>query len=87
MMYRGFGYGYGAGGGLFMLLFGALVLVAIVLLVVWVVRASSGHRAAGGTVPPQPACHEEAVAIAKRRLASGEITAEQYNEIIHTLGG
>jgi len=86
MMYRGFGYGYG-GGGLGMLLFGVLVLIAVVLLVVWLVRMASGHHAPGGTVPPsQPAGHDEAVAIAKRRLASGEITAEQYGEIIRTLG-
>ncbi|HEY5432036.1 MAG TPA: hypothetical protein VIL06_01335 [Coriobacteriia bacterium] len=86
MMYRGFGYGYG-GGGLGMLLFGVLVFIAVVLLVVWAVRTASGHHTAGGTVPPSQATgHDEAVAIAKRRLASGEITAEQYGEIIRTLG-
>jgi len=85
-MYRGFGYGYG-GGGLGMLLFGVLVFIAVVLLVVWAVRMASGHHIAGGTVPPsQVTGHDEAVAIAKRRLASGEITAEQYGEIIRTLG-
>jgi uncharacterized membrane protein len=31
--------------------------------------------------------HHEAVAIAKKRLASGEITPEQYDEIIGKLGG
>jgi len=88
MMYRGFGYGYnGMGGGLWMPLFGLLVLVAIVLLVVWAVRAASGHHADGGPASPsRPAGHDEAVAIAKRRLASGEITAEQYGEIMRTLG-
>jgi len=85
MMYRGFGYGYG-GGGLGMLLFGVLVFIAVVLLVVWLVRMASGRHTPGGTVPSQPAGHDEAVAIAKRRLASGEITAEQYGEIIRTLG-
>ena len=89
MMGRGFGYGYGAmGGGLWMLLLGILILVAIVLLVVWAVRAASGHQVSGGATPPsQPLGHDEAIAIAKRRLASGEITAEQYTEIMHTLGG
>jgi uncharacterized membrane protein len=85
-MYRGFGYGYG-GGGIGMLLFGVLVFSAVVFLVVWAVRMASGHHAPGGTVPPsQVTGHEEAVAISKRRLASGEITAEQYSEIIRTLG-
>jgi uncharacterized membrane protein len=70
-----------------MLLFGVLVFVAIVLLVVWAVRSASGHHVSGGMAPPLgSAGHDEAVAIAKRRLASGEITAEQYGEIIKALG-
>ena len=91
---RGFNYGYnmmGGGwvGGLLMFLFGVLVLAGIVLLVIWAVRASGrGHAAAGGTTPPPGAAgHEEAVAVAKRRLASGEITKEQYDEIMRALGG
>ena len=94
-MMRGYGYGYnnmmgGAGwfGGLLMLLFGALVIAGIVLLVIWAVRASGGHGAA--STPPQSpgaAGHDEAVAIAKRRLASGEITKDQYDEIMRALGG
>jgi putative membrane protein len=93
-MMRGYGYGYnnmmgGAGwfGGLLTLLFGALVIAGIVLLVIWAVRASGGHNVA--STPPQPpgaAGHDEAVAIAKRRFASGEITSDQYKEIMHSLG-
>src|SRR5512137_2644535 len=94
MMGRGYGYGYGnmmGGygwfGGFLMLLFGALVIVGIVLLVVWAVRASSHHPQAGASGPPPgPAGHDEAVAIAKRRLASGEITAAEYDEIMRALG-
>ena len=92
MMGRGFGYGYdmmGAGwlGSLLMFLFGALILVGIVLLVIWAVRASGGHGATGGSpLHPGEAGHHEAVAIAKRRLAAGEITKEQYDEIMRTLG-
>ena len=93
MMGRGFNYGYnmmGGGwvGGLLMFLFGALVLAGIVLLIVWAVRASSGHgTGAGASQPPRAAGHDEAVAVAKRRLASGEITKEQYDEIMRALGG
>lgn len=86
----------GGFGGILMLFFGLLVLVGIVLLVIWAVRASSGqhgHMMPGGQNPvggpPLPhgqVGHHEAVAIAKRRLASGEITPEQYQEIIKTLG-
>ena len=94
MMGRGFTYGYnmmGGGwlGGLLMFLFGALILAGIVLLIIWAVRGfGGGHAAAGGTNPPPGAVgHDEAVAIAKRRLASGEITKEQYEEIMRSLGG
>jgi uncharacterized membrane protein len=92
---RGYGYGYnnmmGGGGGWFagllMLLFAALVIAGIVLLVMWAVRASAGHQATSGTaLPPEAAGHHEAVAIAKRRLASGEITKAQYDEIMQALG-
>jgi uncharacterized membrane protein len=93
MMGYGGGYGYGNAmgpgifGGLFMLLFGALFVALIVLLVVWAVRMSSGHHAAGALhVPASPPGHDEAVAIAKKRFASGEISKEQYDEIIRTLG-
>jgi len=94
MMGRGYDYGYnmmggyGWFGGLLMFLFGALVIAGIVLLIVWAVRASGGHSAGGGT-PPQPGAvgHDEAVAIAKRRCASGEITTQEYDEIMRALGG
>jgi putative membrane protein len=92
MMGRGYGYdmmgGYGWFGGLIMLLFGVLVIAGIVLLVVWALR-TSGERA-GGFAPMPPsgmAGQDEAVTIAKRRLASGEITKEQYDEIMRALGG
>jgi len=90
MMGRGYNYGYGMNGGwlaIFMLL-GAVIVVGIVLLVIWAVRSSSGHRTAGPPpAHPGEAGHHEAIAIAKRRLASGEITKEQYDEIMRTLGG
>lgn len=96
MMGYGPGYGYGYGnmmggygfGGLLMLLFGVLVITTIVLLVSWTVRASHGHGQGGQTASAQPygaAAHDEAVVIARRRLASGEITSEQYGELMRTL--
>ena len=87
-----YGWGYdmmGGGwlGGILMLLFGALILAGTVLLIVWAVRQSTGHSTyAGPQGPPRAADHDEAVAIAKRRLASGEITAEQYQELMRILG-
>lgn len=93
MMGRGYSYGYdmmGGGwlGGLLMLVFGALVVAGIVLLILWAVKASSSHGSSGGSVPPAgPVGHDEAVAVARRRLASGEITAEEYEQILRALGG
>lgn len=91
---NGLGCGYdmmgGAGllGGLVMLFFGLLVLAGTVLLVIWAIRASSGHGAsATGSAPSAAAGHDEAVAIAKKRFAGGEITKEQYDEIMRALGG
>lgn len=97
---RGLDYGYdmmGGGLGLIaMLLFVLLTLAGIVLLVVWALRSMTGstHSTTGptppsttGPTPPVSTGHDEAIAIAKKRLASGEITAEQYEEIMRTLGG
>ena len=89
---QGLGYGNMLGGGwlglLMMFFFGALVIAGIVLLVMWAVRSSSGHGrpAAMGGSAAAPG-HDEAVAIAKRRLASGEITKDQYDELIRSLVG
>ena len=90
------GYG-GWYGGILMFLFGTLAIAGIVLLIIWAVRQSGGHHQAAGTqqpgaAPPQPpmptgaAGHDDAVAIAKKRLASGEITPQQYQEIMQHLG-
>lgn len=91
MMNQGYGYGGGMAGGIgvgeiLFLVFGALVVVGIVLLVIWAMRASHGN----GTVmtgPGPAAAHDDAIAIARRRLATGEITKQQYDEIMTALGG
>jgi uncharacterized membrane protein len=90
MMY-GQGYsGYGLMGGwlapMVMLFFGLLLLAAAVLLVIWAVRSTGRSHPVGSPTPPSSS-HEEAVGIAKKRLASGEITREQYEEIVRTLAG
>lgn len=96
-MYGRGGYGYGGmmdglgwhGAGLLMMVFGLLVLVGIVLLIMWAMRASGGghHHTHGAPPPVQPGGHDEAVAIARRRLANGEITKEQYDDIMRSLNG
>lgn len=92
MMYsRGLGLGYGMGGGWFgailMALFGLLVIAGIVLLVMWAVRTS--HLAHSGTSVGSrraPLDGDEAVAVCRRRYASGEIDKAQYDEMMDALG-
>ncbi len=91
-MMRGYGLnsGYTTGGGwsgwLPILFFGLLGLVGIVVLVLWALRSSSGHgHSASGGAPPIATGHDEAVAIARKRLASGEITKDEYDSIMRAL--
>jgi uncharacterized membrane protein len=64
-----------------------LFIIGVVLLIVWAIRMSSGQHGMTNAAPPaQAPGHEEAVAIAKRRLANGEITPEQYAQIMAALG-
>lgn len=63
----------------FTVLFGLLIVAGIILLIIWAVRRSGGSSA--GQAPTTDAALETA----RRRLASGEITKEQYEEILRTL--
>jgi uncharacterized membrane protein len=93
MGYGRFGSGFntmmnGGWGAVLWLFFGALIIAGVVLLVLWAVRSSSSHSAGGGAaVPPRTPGHDEAVAVARRRFASGEISKEEYDQIIGVLGG
>jgi putative membrane protein len=70
---------YGAG---WMGLFGPLMMVVfwggVILLAVWAVRAFSG---------PRSGAHDNALDILKRRLASGEINQDQYEQARKALQG
>lgn len=92
-----FPYGGGAfgWGGAFMGFFGLLVIVGIVLLIVWAARSGEHqHMHAGGPyyrLPQQPPGggypqRDPAVDVARERYARGEITKEQLDEIMRTLG-
>ena len=94
-MMRGYGYdGYGMMGGyspwagLLMLLFWLFIMAGIVVLVIWAVRHTMHNTtnqiplSPGLPMPPQ----DEAKAIARKRLAAGEITREQFEEIRQALG-
>jgi uncharacterized membrane protein len=86
------GYGFDAGTWVWMglmMLFPLLVLIGIVLLIIWAVR----HGTRGGR---EEYAHrrddrygrgdeDEALAIARRRYANGEISAEEYDELVQVL--
>ena len=61
------------------LLFGLLIVVGVVRLIIWAARRSGGPPAG------QAQTADAALETARRRLASGEITKEQYEEILETL--
>lgn len=85
----GCGYGYDMMGWLglpMMLLLAASIVGGIILVIVWAVRQSPGHPTMAGTPHTRAPGNGEAVSIAKRRLASGEITKEQYDELTRILG-
>lgn len=78
------GYGWTDGyGGQYMMIFGfvfwALIIAGIVVLVVWAIRTMS-RQGAG------PAHGPDALEIARRRYASGEITKEQFEQLRNDLG-
>ena len=71
MMGYGDGVGFGLGGWLWML-GGALLLVGVVVLIVWLV-GRAGH-ATHTSQPTAPDAHE----ILRLRFARGEMTADEY---------
>jgi putative membrane protein len=85
-------YRMGDGGGHTFagLLLVVVLLVAIVLLVVWVSRTLHGHSHGPlhGTAAPAPGPTQSSPReILDRRLAAGELTAEQYDVIRAKLDG
>lgn len=85
-------YGYGMGWGwIWVVLLVLLVLAAIAALIVLLVKATTGGGSAGsrpgasmqGHVPGH--AHTPARAIAEERLARGELTPDQFREIVRAL--
>jgi putative membrane protein len=81
MMYHGWGSGFGGLAGMGIgFLFWLLIIAGIVALVIWAVRSSSGRS--GGTSERDP----DALEIARRRYARGEISKEQFEQLKNDLG-
>ncbi|MDT8434612.1 MAG: hypothetical protein RQ731_07660 [Anaerosomatales bacterium] len=78
------GAGYSATDTLLLFLFGLLVIAGVVMLVVWLVRTTgnSGNRSAGAASSSE----DPAVHIARERFARGEISKDEYEEIVRGLG-
>ncbi len=75
----GFGYGgFGIGGGFGMMFFGIII---IGLVVYFLLKGQNGNR----FTAPQPVPNNEALDIAKSRLAKGEITTEEFETIKKSL--
>lgn len=92
------GYGFDAVSWLLMglmMLFPLLVIVGIVLLIIWAVRrGGDGYdgredlehwREGPAQARPGESRPDEALGIAARRFANGEITREQYDEMVSVL--
>ncbi len=73
------GYGMMGAFGLIGLLFNALIIVGVVVLIVWAVRrfSGSGNHASMIQSPRE---------ILQARYARGEITREQYQQMLSDLG-
>ena len=78
-MMGGWGWGMGLLGGLGMLLFWGLIIGLVVWLVVTLTRTSQGG--ASHSAPPSAVLET-----LRRRLAAGEITSQEFDELRQKLG-
>lgn len=86
MMHGAYGFGGGVSwiGMIFGALFSLALLVGLILLIIWGIRRLSGGGNHPHAAPPaqgQPSAKE----ILQARYARGEITREQYQEILADL--
>ena len=75
-------WGYHDGMGWWMV-FGGFWSIVLLLTIVWLVSWGAGRAASSSQSPAR----EDPLDIAKRRLARGEITAEEFERLKRTLQG
>ncbi|HEY5879845.1 MAG TPA: SHOCT domain-containing protein [Nakamurella sp.] len=81
------GYGYD-GGGVWMWVFGGLMMVGVLLLigaVVWAIIAATTRGNAAPTAPTDTGGRARTRQLLDERYARGEMTSEEYTERLHTL--
>ena len=81
--------GYGYDGGVWMWVFGGLMMVGVLLLigaVVWAIMAATTRGNAAATAPADPGGRAWTRQVLDERYARGEMTSEEYTERLHTLG-
>lgn len=85
MMHGYYGGGMGWIGMIIGGLFSLALLVGVILLIIWAIRRMSKSS---GSAPAAPAAQGQTAAkeILQARYARGEITREQYQEILADLG-
>ncbi|OEG00363.1 hypothetical protein BHF71_00190 [Vulcanibacillus modesticaldus] len=78
-MWSSYGYGFlnncGIGGGFGMMFFGLIIIGLVVYLII------KAQQNSGGSVIRTNNTYSDALEIAKKRLANGEITSEEYEEL------
>ncbi len=86
--YGGLGEWAGVGWAMMglMALFGLLVTAGVVLLIVWAVRMASGGGHHQTPWSGEERRRDAALEIARQRLARGEISAEEFEELRRKLG-
>jgi len=76
MMGAGYYGGMGMGGGFFMMFIGMIVIGLLLYFAITKQSTGNGHM-----VNTQPMQHSEALEIVKLRLANGEITVEEFEQM------
>ena len=82
------GYGYNDG-GVWMWVFGGLMMVGVLLvigMVVWAIMTATTRGNAAPTAPADPGGRARTRQVLDERYARGEMTSEEYSERLHTLG-